>query len=54
MILKCTNCNYTQEIPKHCGKPMHIEGNKLICHMGAHCGAQIIPQHCGEGMIISE
>jgi hypothetical protein len=34
----------------HCGKPMHKEGDQLVCHMGAQCGAQPIPEHCGHQM----
>ncbi|WP_457559480.1 hypothetical protein [Candidatus Harpocratesius sp.] len=50
MELKCQTCGTTQPVPMHCGKPMHIEGDQLVCHMGTHCGAQAIPTHCGKPM----
>ncbi len=53
MELKCETCGATQEIPMHCNQPMHIEGDKLVCHMGSHCGSQDIPKHCGKPMIIA-
>ena len=52
MKLKCEHCGITQEIPMHCNKVMHIEGDKLVCYMGSHCGSQDIPIHCGKSMII--
>ncbi|MHA1611496.1 MAG: hypothetical protein ACTSVZ_13150 [Promethearchaeota archaeon] len=48
--MKCEHCGTTQPIPMHCGKPMHIEGEKLVCWMGSHCGSQDIPSHCGSPM----
>ena len=50
--LKCQECDYTQEIPTHCGKPMHLENNQLVCWMGPSCGAQPIPEHHGKPMQI--
>jgi Cu+-exporting ATPase len=50
--LKCVECAYEQEIPMHCGKPMHKEGDQLVCWMGAECGAQPIPEHHGKAMKI--
>jgi len=50
--LKCQECDYEQEIPMHCGKPMHKEGDQLVCWMGASCGAQPIPEHHGKPMQI--
>ncbi|MFX0021825.1 MAG: heavy metal translocating P-type ATPase [Candidatus Hermodarchaeota archaeon] len=50
--LKCSECGIEQEIPMHCGKPMHKEGDQLVCWMGASCGAQPIPEHHGKPMEI--
>ncbi len=52
--LKCSECGATQELPMHCGKPMHKEDNQLVCWMGASCGAQSIPEHHGKPMEIVE
>jgi len=52
--LKCLECGIEQELPMHCGKPMHKEGNQLVCWMGASCGAQPIPKHHGKPMKIIE
>jgi len=52
-ILKCEECGYEMDLPKHCGKPMHKEGDKLVCWMGADCGSQPIPEHCGTPMRIT-
>ena len=48
--LKCVECGETQDVPKHCGQPMHQEGDQLVCWMGASCGAQPIPKHHGKTM----
>ncbi len=48
--LKCKECGFEQEIPMHCGQPMHKEGNQLVCWMGASCGAQPIPEHHSKPM----
>ncbi|MHA1265043.1 MAG: heavy metal translocating P-type ATPase [Candidatus Helarchaeota archaeon] len=57
-VLKCTTCDATQEVPMHCGKPMHIEevdGKPLlVCWMGPGCGKQEIPTHHDAPMIIVE
>jgi Cu+-exporting ATPase len=50
--LKCVECGYKQDVPMHCGKPMHKEGDQLVCWMGAECGAQPIPEHHGKPMEI--
>ncbi|MFW9937211.1 MAG: heavy metal translocating P-type ATPase [Candidatus Thorarchaeota archaeon] len=50
--LKCVECGLEQDIPMHCGKPMHEEGDQLVCWMGASCGAQPIPEHHGKPMKI--
>jgi YHS domain-containing protein len=52
--LKCQECDFEQEIPSHCGKPMHQEGDQLVCWMGASCGFQAIPEHHGKPMKIVE
>jgi len=52
--LKCSECGATQDLPMHCGKPMHKEGDQLVCWMGASCGAQPIPEHHGKPMEIIE
>jgi Cu+-exporting ATPase len=47
--LKCSKCGTTQDVPMHCGKPMHIEEvdgkSMLVCWMGLGCGKQEIPTH---------
>ncbi len=43
--LKCSECGEEMELPMHCGKPMHKEGDQLVCWMGASCGTQPIPEH---------
>jgi len=48
--LVCEECGFEQEIPMHCGKPMHKEGNQLVCWMGSSCGVQPIPEHHGKSM----
>ena len=50
--LKCVECGFEQDIPMHCGKPMHKEGDQLVCWMGASCGSQPIPTHHGKPMEI--
>ncbi|MFX1377710.1 MAG: heavy metal translocating P-type ATPase [Promethearchaeota archaeon] len=52
--LKCSECGMEQELPMHCGKPMHKEGNELVCWMGASCGVQPLPEHHGKPMEIIE
>ena len=52
--LKCTQCGVEQDIPMHCGQPMHKEGNELVCWMGKSCGFQEIPKHHGKPMEITE
>ena len=53
--LKCVECGETiLELPMHCGKAMHKEGNQLVCWMGASCGSQSIPEHCGKPMDVIE
>ena len=48
--LKCSHCGMETALPQHCGQPMHKEGDKLVCWMGANCGSQAIPEHCGKAM----
>ena len=52
--LKCSECGTTQDLPMHCGQPMHKEGDQLVCWMGASCGAQPIPEHHGKPMDVIE
>jgi YHS domain-containing protein len=52
--LECTNCGVKLELPQHCGKPMHKEGDQLVCWMGPECGSQPIPEHCGAPMDVKE
>ncbi len=52
--LKCVECGAEQDLPMHCGKPMHKEGNQLVCWMGSSCGAQSIPEHHGKPMEVIE
>lgn len=51
-MLKCQECDYTKEVPTHCGKPMHKENGFLVCWMGSECGKQEIPKHHGKPMKI--
>ncbi|MGB5911886.1 MAG: heavy metal translocating P-type ATPase [Promethearchaeia archaeon] len=52
--LVCEECGLEQEIPMHCGKSMHKEGNQLVCWMGSSCGEQPIPEHHGKPMNLVE
>ncbi len=52
--LKCLECGVEEELPMHCGQPMHKEGNQLVCWMGESCGAVPIPEHHGKPMEIIE
>ncbi len=52
--LVCTKCGEEAAVPTHCGQDMHVEGNQLVCWMGAGCGAQEIPKHCDEYMELKE
>jgi Cu+-exporting ATPase len=52
--LKCSECGLEQNLPMHCGQPMHKEGNQLVCWMGASCGSQNIPEHHGKPMEVIE
>jgi len=52
--LKCSECGLEQDLPMHCGQPMHKEGNQLVCWMGASCGSQNIPEHHGKPMDVIE
>lgn len=53
-MLKCQECGHTEEVPTHCGKPMHKENGQLVCWMGPDCGKQEIPEHHGKPMEIIE
>ena len=44
-VLKCVECGVEQDLPMHCGQPMHLEDNQLVCWMGPNCGIQLIPDH---------
>ncbi|MBD3159473.1 MAG: hypothetical protein GF309_11835 [Candidatus Lokiarchaeota archaeon] len=48
----CKICGEETDVPVHCGKEMHKEGDQLVCWMGSACGEQPIPQHCGETMMV--
>ncbi len=48
--LRCFECGLEQELPMHCGQPMHQEGDQLLCWMSASCGTQSIPEHHGKTM----
>lgn len=50
--LKCVECDFQQDLPQHCGKPMHEEDDQLVCWMGSSCGTQPIPKHHGKPMKI--
>jgi len=52
--LVCNECGFEQVIPMHCGKPMHQEGDQLVCWMGSSCGTQPIPEHHGKPMNLVE
>ncbi|MHA1883609.1 MAG: heavy metal translocating P-type ATPase [Promethearchaeota archaeon] len=49
-MLKCAECGLEQDLPMHCGQAMHLEGDQLVCWMGASCGSQPIPEHHGKPM----
>jgi len=51
-MLKCQECGHMEEIPTHCGKPMHKENGQLVCWMGPDCGKEEIPKHHGKPMKI--
>lgn len=53
-VLKCSKCGTIQELPQHCGRPMHKEEDQLVCWMGASCGCQLIPEHCEQPMEITQ
>jgi Cu+-exporting ATPase len=48
-VLLCETCGYTEQVPKHCKQPMHLEKvegiEKLVCWMGPSCGVKDIPTH---------
>lgn len=48
--IKCSKCGYKMDIPQHCDRIMHKEGDRLVCWMGTHCSVQLIPEHCGQQM----
>ncbi|MBN1213804.1 MAG: heavy metal translocating P-type ATPase [Candidatus Lokiarchaeota archaeon] len=50
--LKCQECEQEMDIPMHCGKPMHIQGDQLVCWMGPECGKESVPKHHNKNMII--
>lgn len=56
--LTCVVCNHTEDLPMHCGKPMHLEDvegtEKLVCWMGTECGEMNIPEHCSKPMRVEE
>jgi len=55
-VLRCTSCNETQPVPKHCGQDMRLDKvdgvEMLVCHMGAGCAKQEIPRHHGVAMAL--
>jgi hypothetical protein len=48
--LVCAKCGEKVDVPVHCGKEMHQEGDQLVCWMGPQCGHQDMPSHCGRVM----
>ncbi len=52
--LKCAACNFTKDVPMHCGQPMHpeqVSGKPmLVCWMGPTCGKQEFPSHHNQPM----
>lgn len=52
--LKCGKCGKEMALPMHCGKPMHKEGDNLVCWMGPECASQPIPKHHGKPMSLIE
>ena len=58
VMLKCQVCDHTEEIPMHCGQPMHLEEvnneEMLVCWMGPSCGVIEVPKHHEKPMIIAE
>ncbi len=55
--LTCQECEKQEEIPQHCGKPMHIEKiddrEMLVCWMGSSCGVRDLPNHHDKPMRIT-
>ncbi|MHA2365623.1 MAG: hypothetical protein ACXAC7_16825 [Candidatus Hodarchaeales archaeon] len=52
--LQCQDCDYTMKAPTHCGAPMHIEEEKLVCWMGSHCGEQELPKHHNKYLVFTK
>jgi hypothetical protein len=50
---KCVECGLEQNLPMHCGQPMHLENEQLVCWRGPSCGFQPIPRHHGKTMDIT-
>ena len=50
--LKCVDCDHTEKVKNHCGAPMHIEGEQLVCWMGTGCGVAELPQHHDKHMTL--
>lgn len=44
-MLKCEECGHTEKVAYHCGVPMHIDNEQLVCWMGSGCGVNNLPQH---------
>lgn len=55
--LICQECNLSEDVPHHCGRPMHIEEidgkEMLVCWMGPSCGVQELPTHHNKPMKIA-
>jgi hypothetical protein len=50
--LKCEECGHTERVKFHCGAPMHIESDQLVCWMGSDCGHVNLPTHHEKHMIL--
>ena len=55
-MLRCQICGHQQDLPRHCGQPMHPEAvdgqDMLVCWMGPSCGQQEVPSHCERPMTV--
>ncbi len=58
MVFKCVSCDYLELYPYHCGRPMELQEERLVCWRGEHkpcCNSSSVlplPQHHGETMKI--
>ncbi len=59
-VLACQQCSHVEPLPVHCGKPMQLVGNELVCWRGEHapcCGRESkmpIPMHHDSPMVVKQ